>query len=117
MKLKISFSIAIIGVIVMLVIVKKQSDERLTQDFEQSRLQKQSDESLTQDLDQEWQPKPSIDFLSEDFAQARVSPRPKRAHPSDFIIFLWGTNPLLHEQGSWGDFNNINDIMKDVYDY
>jgi len=39
-----------------------------------------------------------------------------RVETSDFIIFPWGWMPETPTNGQWGDFNSMDDIMKDLYD-
>lgn len=46
----------------------------------------------------------------------RNIPGPKRAVPSEFIIFPWGSLPNSPVNGQWGDIKDINEMMRNLYD-
>ena len=39
-----------------------------------------------------------------------------RVSPSDFIIFPWGDMPVNPASGKWGDFDNMDAMMRDLYE-
>ena len=50
------------------------------------------------------------------FAQAGVFKTPKRADPSDFLIFPFNVMPTMPDSEPWGDFANMDAMMRDLYD-
>jgi len=49
-------------------------------------------------------------------AQKSAESTPKRATPSEFVIFPWGGMPGDPATGQWGDLADMNAMMKDLYD-
>ncbi|MCL2744219.1 MAG: hypothetical protein FWE67_10230 [Planctomycetaceae bacterium] len=50
------------------------------------------------------------------FAQQVSDSTPKRAKPTEFVIFPWGPMPSDPASGQWGDIADVNAMMKDLYD-
>ena len=50
------------------------------------------------------------------FAQKQSDATPKRATPSEFIIFPWGGMPDDPAGGPWGDFADMDAMMRDLFD-
>ena len=50
------------------------------------------------------------------FAQAGVFKTPKRADPSDFLIFPFNVMLTIPDSEPWGDFANMDEMMRDLYD-
>ena len=48
-------------------------------------------------------------------AQEGVIKTPKRADPSDFLIFPFNVMPTEPENERWGDFANMDSLMSDLY--
>jgi len=57
-----------------------------------------------------------LSVVSIAFAQNQSDSTPKRAAPSEFIIFPWGGMPGDPASGSWGDLADMNAMMRDLYD-